>query len=176
MAATPPRTKAQGAGTRDNLAIRALRVLVALFSFCMMALTFVDVVGRYLLNAPINGSFELIEILLALVVFTGLPLVVRDNSHIGITMLQEALRGRIQRAHRFVVDLFSGGALLFIAFCLWDQARGFMIADEVTGNLKIPIGLTVYPLCVLAAVAGLLQLLNTLGLSRQLPADRRLDE
>jgi len=41
----------------------------------MMVLTFVDVVGRYLLNRPLRGAFELTELGLVVLIFAGLPLV-----------------------------------------------------------------------------------------------------
>jgi TRAP-type C4-dicarboxylate transport system permease small subunit len=42
---------------------------------CMMLLTFVDVVARYLLNRPIRGAFEVTELMLLVLIFAGLPLV-----------------------------------------------------------------------------------------------------
>ena len=41
----------------------------------MMMITAVDVAGRYLFNKPLAGGFELTEMLLAALIYCGLPLV-----------------------------------------------------------------------------------------------------
>ena len=50
----------------------------------MMLVTAVDVAGRYLFNKPIAGGFELTEILLAALIYCGLPLVSARRDHIVI--------------------------------------------------------------------------------------------
>lgn len=47
---------------------RGLGSLAALSLFLMMVVTFVDVMSRNLLNAPILGSTEMVEVLLAIMV------------------------------------------------------------------------------------------------------------
>jgi hypothetical protein len=54
---------------------RGLGGLASALLFFMMALTFVDVVGRYLFNTPVYGGFEMTEVALATLIFAGLPLV-----------------------------------------------------------------------------------------------------
>ncbi|MDW8469595.1 MAG: TRAP transporter small permease subunit [Burkholderiales bacterium] len=51
--------------------------------FAMMALTCVDVVGRYLLTRPVPGALEIIEILVAATVFLALPLVTLREEHVA---------------------------------------------------------------------------------------------
>ena len=48
--------------------------------FGLMALTCVDVVGRYFFNAPLDGATELTQIMLGIVVFAILPLVSFSSS------------------------------------------------------------------------------------------------
>ncbi|MDZ7810788.1 MAG: TRAP transporter small permease subunit [Arhodomonas sp.] len=40
----------------------------------MLAVTTVDVIGRYFFNAPILGAFEVSEVAMALLIYAGLPL------------------------------------------------------------------------------------------------------
>ena len=47
----------------------ALKIIMAVFLFVMMVLTAADVIGRYVFNAPISGAFEIVQYLMALVVF-----------------------------------------------------------------------------------------------------------
>ena len=49
----------------DAVLQRVLGVLAATILFFMMLLTAVDVIGRYLFNTPVNGGFEVTEIMLA---------------------------------------------------------------------------------------------------------------
>jgi len=43
--------------------------------FAMMMLTAVAVVGRYVFNHPVTGAFEVTEMMLAALIYCGLPLV-----------------------------------------------------------------------------------------------------
>ncbi|HEY2188837.1 MAG TPA: TRAP transporter small permease, partial [Caldimonas sp.] len=63
---------------------RVLGVLAAAILFFMMLLTAVDVIGRYLFNTPVNGGFEVTEIMLAALIYCGLPLVSARREHIVI--------------------------------------------------------------------------------------------
>ena len=56
---------------------RAGRILEAIggaMILAMMVVTAIDVAGRYFLNRPIGGAFEVTEILMGLVIFAGMPL------------------------------------------------------------------------------------------------------
>ena len=64
-----------------------LGALAALVLFAMMTLTCADVIGRYFFSQPIFGGFELTEMLLAAMIFLGLPLVTLRNEHITVDVL-----------------------------------------------------------------------------------------
>ena len=63
---------------------RTLGLVLAALMFAMMLLTFVDVVGRQLFNAPVLGGNELTRIAMGLLVYIGLPLVCLRREHITI--------------------------------------------------------------------------------------------
>ena len=72
---------------RASRAIEAcLGGLGGLALLAMMAVTVIDVAGRGLLDRPLPGGFELTEILLALMIFLGLPLVSMRGGHVTITL------------------------------------------------------------------------------------------
>ena len=54
---------------QSNWVFAALKVAAALMIFAMAALTFADVIGRYVFSAPIQGTFELVGLLLGVVTF-----------------------------------------------------------------------------------------------------------
>ena len=83
-----------------TLGIAARAALIAALGvtvYGMMAITFVDVAGRYLFNAPLGGAKELTEVLLALMVFGAAPLVAATRSHITTALFESALKGGVLR-------------------------------------------------------------------------------
>src|SRR4029077_1450758 len=71
----------------DRNIVPALGVIAAVLLFGLMVLTCVDVVGRYFLNRPVYGAFEITEMLLAALIFLGLPLVTLRNEHVNVDVL-----------------------------------------------------------------------------------------
>ena len=61
----------------------AVRWLVAAALFLMMAITVLDVIGRYLINRPFPGSAELIQYMMVAFIFLALPVVTLRNEHIS---------------------------------------------------------------------------------------------
>ncbi len=66
----------------------------AIVLLALMALTLADVVGRYWLNAPIIGSFEVTEMMLAALVFCALPMVGARGEHVSVDLLDSYLPAR----------------------------------------------------------------------------------
>src|SRR5574338_449932 len=91
------------AGGRLNLpsvvaaADRLLGLLSTVTLFAMMVLTVVDVIGRYILNAPLHGAYELTEVLLALVVFGAAPLVTRRGTHVTTSLFDDRMGPGVKR-------------------------------------------------------------------------------
>ena len=69
----------------------AIETLIACLLAGMVALTFADVIGRRLFGAPIYGAHDITEHLMALVVFTGLPIVTIGGAHLTIDLLDRVL-------------------------------------------------------------------------------------
>ena len=67
---------------------RGLEALLGAISgavlFLMMLLTAIDVAGRYVFNKPLQGGLELTEMMLAALIYCGLPLVSKRREHIVI--------------------------------------------------------------------------------------------
>ena len=64
-----------GGSSISKVLISILEVITAILLFSMMILTFIDVIGRYLFNAPVYGAAEIIQILLIGVIFSAMPIV-----------------------------------------------------------------------------------------------------
>ena len=129
-----------------------LMVIVGTTIFLMMAITFVDVVGRYGFNAPVPGGFELIEFLMPLSIFAGLPIITRRRTHIVVSILDRWFRGRIGDVRRLVVDIGSLAVVAFVAERLWSQGDGLAEAQIESGYLEWPVAPAAYAISVLSCV------------------------
>lgn len=140
-----------------RLGRRLLAAMVAAAMFGMMAVTFVDVVGRYLLSRPVPGSTELIQVLMALAVAAALPLVTAGGEHITMDLFSGLFRGAARRALDALVMAFSSAVLAFLALRVWDQALNLHRSRMSTIFLDLPIAPVAFTLSALIGVACLVQ-------------------
>jgi TRAP-type C4-dicarboxylate transport system permease small subunit len=122
----------------------------------IMMVTVVDVVGRYALKRPLPGASEIIEILMALLVYIGLPVVSQRNAHVAVDMFASVTPLRLVPVRDFVIRLLCAALLGVIAWRLWVYAG--LLTRDVTEYLKLPQAPIVYFLSVFAAVAALVEL------------------
>jgi TRAP-type C4-dicarboxylate transport system permease small subunit len=134
---------------------RILAPIAALALFLMMALTIVEVVGRYFLALPVTGGEEIKAFLLGFTVFAALPLVTAAERHIAVRSLANLLRGRAARVQHAVVRAGAVLGLAFIAALVFDQARALDAAGTLTDFLDLPMAPAIYAFAVLAAAAAL---------------------
>src|SRR5688572_6536462 len=96
----------------ERRADAVLGIAASAILFAMMALTFVDVVARYVFNRPIRGAFELTELLLLVLIFAGLPLVSHADEHVTMDFVDRWLGAAARRALNLAID-FVVAALMF---------------------------------------------------------------
>ena len=140
------------------LAERVLAPVAAISLFLMMALTVVEVVGRYFLNAPLTGGEEIKAFLLGFTIFTALPLVTRTQRHIAVRSLANLLKGRALSVQRVIVLAGTVAGMGFIGAILLDQAQSLGESGTLTNFLDLPIAPPIYVFAILAWVAALMAL------------------
>ena len=120
--------------------IRALLVTVAsLALFVLMTLMFSDVVLRSLFNTPIEAATELTRILMAIVVFSVLPVVSTSQGQIVVDLLDGLYtRPGLVRVRDVVVSLVCGLALIEPTHRIWILAGRARSYGETTEYLNIP--------------------------------------
>lgn len=138
--------------------VTALRMSVALFMFSIMAVMFVDVIGRYFFSASIQGGFEIIAFLLGLLIFSGFPLVTYSQDHITVGLLDVLFHGRVQWFRDLFIRIVSAAAVGFIAHRMWDQAELLRAEGQVGQMFDIEIAPFVYVFSLLALASLALQL------------------
>lgn len=151
------RPNAVGAGP-SPWPIRLLAVIVQILLFSMMALTFVDVVGRYIFNAPVPGAAEYIEFLLGLLIFSAFPLVTWHREHITVSLFERFFRGRVRWFQQLFILVGSAMVIAFITDCMWSQATGMVEAQLISTFLKAPIAPFVFVFSGLSLIAFLVLL------------------
>lgn len=140
------------------LAEKIFAPAAAICLFLMMAITVVEVVGRYFLDAPLTGGEEIKAFLLGFTIFTALPLVTRAQRHIAVRSLANLLTGRALHVQRAIVLAGTAAGLAFIGALLLDQARSLGAEGALTNFLDLPVAPSIYAFAFLAGVAALMAL------------------
>lgn len=104
----------------DRLSTYALEIVSGVLLVSLMAVTGIDVIGRYLLNKPLTGAFELTEMMLSALVFSALPLVSRSGGHVEVDLLTTKLPNSVQQILNKAVSLLCALVLVFFAWRLWE--------------------------------------------------------
>jgi TRAP-type C4-dicarboxylate transport system permease small subunit len=86
-------------------------------------------------------------------IFSGFPLLSRDNSHITVSLFDKAFRGRVRRWKEFLIVGISAGSVGFISLRLWESARDFHESGVWGEYLDFPIFPVVYGMSGLSFVA-----------------------
>lgn len=139
----------------DRTVVPFLGIVSAVLLFCLMALTCADVVGRYFLGMPVTGGFELTEMMLAALIFIGLPLVTLRNEHVMVDLIDPFLPDWLLRLVHAVCCLVCTVATGYLAWRLWIRAVNMDNAGETTAQLKLPIPYLTYSMSVLMAFTAL---------------------
>ncbi|KAB7619521.1 TRAP transporter small permease [Alkalilimnicola sp. S0819] len=137
---------------------KALRAVIALSMVSMMVVTTADVALRYLFSAPLTGSYELVQVLLGLAVFSALPLAARYDAHVNISLLDGLFKGLADKLRRIAVMLASAVVVGFISRRLWLLGERLMDNNRTIGALELPIGPFALLFSVFAAITVLVHL------------------
>ncbi len=125
---------------------------------CMMLLTFVDVVARYLFNFPLRGGFEITELMLLVLIFAGLPLVSHADEHVTMDFIDRLLPPRAGMVLVRAVHAICAAVLFFLTWQVWIKAGTIAGYGDTTDVLKIPVGPFVYFMVAMIFLTGLVHL------------------
>jgi TRAP-type C4-dicarboxylate transport system permease small subunit len=135
-----------------------LGAIASVLLFCMMTLTFVDVVLRYVFNAPLKGSFEITELMLVVLIFAALPLVSRREEHVVMDFLDRFLPLGIYRALRALEHIVSAAVMTGMACLMWSKASKLAAYGDTSAVLRIGLAPYVYAIAVLIFITALIHL------------------
>ena len=139
----------------ERRADAVLGIAASILLFCLMTLTFADVVARYLLNHPIRGAFEITELGLLVLIFAGLPLVSHADEHVTMDFIDRMLPAPMAAAWVRVVHALCAAIMFFLTWQVWLKAGKIAAYGDTTDVLRILIGPFVYFMAVMIALTGL---------------------
>lgn len=137
---------------------RAVETVMALFLLAMVALTFADVIGRRLIGKPIYGSNDITEHLMALVVFSGLPLVTAAGAHLTIDLFDKFVSKSWMAWWRVLISVLVTVVLSVAAWLFVKHGLNASQISEVSQALRVPRAPLYFFMalsCALSALAAL---------------------
>jgi len=126
----------------------------------MMLLVTMDVFLRYFLNRPIEGSFELVEFMMVIVVCLGMAYTGVHKGHVAVEVLVSRFSPRVQA----IIDSFNWLVCLGLFFLIsWKAvvyARTLWVSGMASSALYVPVFPFVLVLAFGAGLLGLVFLVN----------------
>ncbi len=150
---------AEAGARQSNLVFKALKIVAAIMIFAMAALTFADVIGRYVFSAPIQGTFEIVGLLLGVVTFAALPLVTHSRTHITVDLFDSFIRGKFRFVQQFATLVGSACVIAFIAERLIAAGIDEAEANFVTEDLGLSRAPLLYSLSGLSMITVIILLI-----------------
>lgn len=150
---------AEEGARQSNWVFTALKFVAAIMIFSMAALTFADVIGRYVFSAPIQGTFEIVGLLLGVVTFAALPLVSHARAHITVDLFDSFIRGKLRWIQQFSILIGSACVIAFIAERLIAAGIDEADANFVTEDLGLSRAPLLYGLSGLSMITVVILLI-----------------
>ena len=121
----------------------------------MVLVTAVDVVGRYFLGKPVTSGHALVQALVFVVVFLGLPLLSSIRGYMQVELLDTALPAPLARIRQRLIDCAAAACLAVFGLQFLWQGRYYSYRGEYIEMLEIPLAGFAYlggALCLFAAL------------------------
>ena len=147
--------------------------LAALAIFVLALITFVDVIARYVFNAPIPGAYEISELVMGVMIFAALPVVTWRGSHITIDLLDHITPQGFIAWRDTVLFIVSSIVVAVLGWELWALALTLKGYGDVTEYLRLPIHPTLMVMGVLAWITCGLALFAAIMAFRRIRANKQ---
>jgi len=102
----------------------------------MVCLTFLDVIMRYIFNRPFAGSIEITELMMIIVVFTGIAVAQIEKAHVTVDIITSKLKQGAQLVMSGFSNILSIAILVLIIIQTFRYA---ITAREGTFVFHIPV-------------------------------------
>jgi TRAP-type C4-dicarboxylate transport system permease small subunit len=147
-------------------AVRWTRRLALLGGWLLVAValtTVIDAVLRYAFSRPIPGVFELTELVLAAIIFFGLPYTGILDGHVAVDLVASRLGARARHALVALTALVVAGLLGAITWEMAGLAGEALRTGRTTITARIPQFPFMVPVTVASGLAALASLAHAVG-------------
>ena len=134
---------------------RAFATLAGVAILFMMAVTSIDVVGRFFFNTPLKGAFEMTEITMALVIFAGLSLAALSREHITVNLFESRTPKWARRWQVVAGDIVCAAVVAVMGWRILERGSALVASRETTLVLGVMRGHVAWAMAALCAVAVL---------------------
>ncbi|MBY5932732.1 TRAP transporter small permease [Tateyamaria omphalii] len=146
-----------------SLLTRLPGLLASTALFALMLLTFADVMLRSMLNAPIEVAADLTRVLMAIMVFSVLPVLSGKGQHVSVDLLDGPFRRwGLARWRDAVGNVFCGLLLVWPAQRVWVLAERSRSYGDVSEYLRLPLFYIGWFIAAMTAVTALVLLIRGL--------------
>ena len=130
----------------SNVIIRGIEKLLLVLTILLVAVTFLQVVCRFVLKIPTSWSEETVRFCFVWIIFLGAAVAVRENTHLMLDMLTSHLPPMAQKILRILVlvIIFVCAAVLLYGgtdYCIrtWDKSMVNMPLPAWCPNISAPL-------------------------------------
>lgn len=140
-------------------------MMAAIALFALMVMTFADVVLRSVFNAPIEVAADMTRLLMAVMVFSVLPVLSARGGHISVDLLDGVVaRLGVERWRDAATNLFCGAILVWPARRVFDLAERSRSYGDVMEYLGLPLHYIGWVIAALTAITALVLILRGVAL------------
>ena len=115
-------------------------VIASVFLVIIMLLMVSEITGRYVFNKPIPGSFEVVEVCVAVVASIGFASALAQKKHLAVTILTSRLPAKAQPtlslSAYFLGFIVTGIMVWKLALAVYDSVK---VAEITTGLVPVPL-------------------------------------
>lgn len=147
----PDETTAQVYGKTLNGICKVFNTIAAVLLFILMVLGTIDVIGRYVFNAPIVGTMERGQVLLALMVFLSWGYTQIKKGHVRVELFIARFPPRIRAVMDFATTFLT---LIFFILIVW-QSTVMAFETQKTGEVIYVIHWPMAPFQLLVPIGGI---------------------
>ncbi len=140
------------------------KVMASSALFILMVMTFSDVILRSVFNAPIEVAADLTRLLMAVMVFSALPVLSAQGKHISVDLLDNLFdRAKLARWRDALTNVFCGGILIWPASRIFDLAERSRSYGDLMEYLRLPLHYVGWFVGGMTALTALILILRGLG-------------
>lgn len=120
--------------------LSACGFIAGLFTFAMMFLIVANALMRKAFNHPLEGTLEITQAMLPVMVFLSLAYTQLHRGHIRVVLLTRHFPFRIQHGLYVLVLLIGAGFFAWAATATWHFAyESFTVRETAWGAIRFPI-------------------------------------